>query len=121
MHTNRHSPQFETRSICEAGLRFQAQSSQTGSHLSEISELDVQYHPPWRKILSLQEAVISHIRVLGCSSPEDDWLRAQRWPHTPAASTNGLNSRPASVSRYSKRPALSETSRLMIPTSSRVL
>jgi nitrogen fixation protein NifX len=31
MHTNRHSPQLKSRSICEAGLGFRAQPSQTGS------------------------------------------------------------------------------------------
>jgi hypothetical protein len=38
VHTNRHSPQFESRGICENGLGFQAQSSQTGSQsLLEIT------------------------------------------------------------------------------------
>src|SRR3954454_1914351 len=36
MHTNHHSPQFESRSICEAALGFQAQSSQTGSRGEQL-------------------------------------------------------------------------------------
>src|SRR5689334_15053421 len=91
MHTNRHSPQLESRSICEAGLGFQTQSSQTGSHEEDA------YTPEERKAATNQDAAlrdqlnrrtlsIVKDRELVATARANIYLRSQdRWSKLPDA------------------------------------